>query len=105
MPTQQAVVAYTLGVMVTWTNRELSTLMFDTHLTDDLNLTETRRRTITGALRSYIQRYRENQTLLVSDVKRAKILGTLVQTMVARTTGTTIIDSRARTLIQSVIND
>ena len=99
MPKQLEIVVYTVVVVATWSNRDRRSFSFDTHLTKELNLNPTRLRTLTGALRSYIQSHNQDETLRLSDIKRAGKLGPLVQTVILRMAGVTPSDDCARKLI------
>ena len=104
--TQQEIASYVVSVVAVWSNRDKSQFTAATSLTTDLNLNSVRLRTMTGALRNFIQMERPSSTLLVREVKQAKKLGPLVALVIERRTGSANVnEGRQATLISNAISN
>ena len=100
MTTHKDAAEYTIDVVARWANWSYSDLEQDTHLFNDLNFGRNHLRTLSGALRYYVQLYRPQQTVRIRDIQTAKKVGALVKLVVDRSTGSNIDSARMRALVR-----
>lgn len=101
MTTQKDAAEFTIDVVARWAGWHYSDLKHDTHLFNDLDFDRNHLRTLSGALRYFVQLYRPQETIRIRHIKSANRVGALVKLVVDRSTGSTIDAARMRALVRS----
>lgn len=105
MPSKKEITNFVLVALGHWATRRVATMKFETTLTDDLNLSALDLRTLTGALRSYVQRSDESKTVILPEVKKSKAIGPLVSLIISKLYSIPPESQQVKSLIRSVKED
>jgi hypothetical protein len=91
MPTIPEIVEYSTGTIAVWANRRRANLTYDQKLEADLNFNSADFRTLSGALRSYVQQQAQNRnplpTITLKEIKNKKTVGEVSRLIVERISG------------------
>ena len=101
IPPDVGIMRSVLGFVGLWSNRRIAELVFEHRLSKELALSPLDIRTMTGALRSYVQRFRADKTLTVAEVNKLEKVGPLAGGVITKITDRAIAEADLKELMKA----